>query len=86
MSEWEVAILKSIKDLGGEARSIDICERTSKFIQLTARHGEITYGRPRYYHGVRSYLSNLLDDRYVIRKAKGVYSLTPAGMAAIKSN
>lgn len=65
---------------------MDICERTSKFVQLTPRQKRITYGRPAYYHAVRSYLSDLRGEGYVTQNTEGLYTLTAAGIGTIKLN
>ncbi len=84
MRAWELAILKSVQDLGGTARSVDICKRTSAFIHLNPPALKVTHGRPAYYHAVRSYLSNLQQAGYMTRAGRGLYRLTPRGTAAIK--
>jgi predicted transcriptional regulator len=53
---------------------------------LTPRQKRITYGRPAYYHAVRSYLSDLRAKGYLTQDSEGLYVLTSAGIPAVKLN
>lgn len=78
MNVWEIAILKSIKSLGGEANLQKIYERLPDFIQLTeeAKRIEPKWGnRPLYQHWVRKYISNLCKNDELVWISRGNYSL-----------
>jgi len=88
MNVWEIAILKSIKSLGGEAQSLQICEIFSNYFeeQLTKKHLRITYGRLTYYHHVRKRISILWRKKGELKKISwGRYSLTEKGIKRIDS-
>lgn len=76
MNDWERAILKSIKSLGGEAGLQEIYKKFLDFKQhLTEEHLRITYGRPAYQHQVRRRITNLRRAGELIRISRGHYSL-----------
>jgi len=82
---WEIAILKSIKSLGGEAELQQIYERLRSFIQLTEKDLRSTEwgGRPAYQHQVRSHITNLCQSGELCRVSRGRYSLTEKGKKRI---
>ena len=77
---WEIAILKCIKSLGGEAELQRIYERIANFVELQEEHLRETYGRPAYHHQVRSHIKNLCESGELIQKDRGVYALTERGL------
>lgn len=86
MNRWEIAILKSIKSLGGEAENKQIYKELfnfKSFLKMTKKHLRITYGRPAYRHQVRSHIANLQQAGELIRISRGRYSLTEKGMRRI---
>ena len=87
MNTWEIAILKSINSLGGEAKLQDVYKRLSKFIQLTEEHKKETRwgGRPMYEHEVRSCVANLYQTGELDRILRGRYRLTDKGKKRISS-
>jgi hypothetical protein len=85
VSELEVAVLRSIESLGkSDCRSIEICRRVAKFVNLMPKQLRVTYGRPAYYHAVRSYLSNLSQAGYVTNNGDATYTLTSRGESALR--
>ena len=78
MNVWEIAILKSIKSLGGKAKLQQIYERLPGFKPLTEKNKRITkWGEPAYQHQIRAYISKLWHKKgELIWISKGCYSLT----------
>ena len=87
MNVWEIAILKTIKSLGGEAELQRIYERLHDFIKLTEEHLKETKwgGREAYQHQVRSHITNLYETGELVRISRGRYSLTQKGQKRIIS-
>jgi len=85
MNVWEIAILKSINLLGGEAGLQQIYNKLADFIQLTEEHLRKTKwgGRPAYQHQVRSHITNLCQAGELARISRGRYSLTKKGLRRI---
>ena len=88
MNVWEIAILKSIKSLGGEAKLQEIYERLRlpDFKQLTEKASKIIpkYGkRPSYHNWVRSYITDLCQNDELKRISRGRYSLSEKGIKRI---
>ena len=77
---WEIAILESIKSLGGEARLQQIYKRLPDFKHVTEEHLRITYGRPAYQHQARRHITNLRRAGELIWISRGRYFLTEKGM------
>lgn len=88
MNRWEIAILKSIANRGGEADTQQIYTdmESGAFISLTENDLRITkYGdRPAYQHQVRSHLSNLMQSKDIHKVSRRVYSITAKGMRRIR--
>jgi hypothetical protein len=82
---WEIAILKSIRHLGGHGYPDDVYKTVGLFKELTPQHRRATVygGRPAYYHQVRSHLTNLCQSGDLINNSDAQYSLTPKGAARI---
>ena len=80
MDNWEVALLKIVRTLGGRARNQSTNGELEEgtFITLTGDHLRATVygGRPAYQHQTRSYLSNLTKAGYLHRESRGIYVLT----------
>ena len=78
MINWEMHIYQSIEAFGGEADLQDIYEEISNRIDLTEKHLRITKwgGRPAYHHIVRSYISNMCQDRLLHQTLRGRYKIT----------
>ena len=76
--DWEMHIYQSIEAIGGEADLQDIYEEISNRIDLTEKHLRITKwgGRPAYHHIVRSYISNMCQDRSLHKTLRGRYKIT----------
>jgi len=85
MNVWEIAILKSMNSLGGEAGLQQIYEILPSFIQLTEEDLRETKwgGRPSYQHQVRSHITNLCQASELSRVSRGSYSLTEKGRKRI---
>jgi len=84
-----MAILRSMKSLGGDAQSLQICEIFSNYFeeQLTEKHLRITHGRPTYYHHVRKRISILWRKKGELKRISwGRYSLTEKGIQRIDSD
>lgn len=81
VDSWEIAILQSIKMLGGEARLQQIYKTVSQFKNLTEDHlRETEWGRREaYQHIIRSYVSNLNKSGELTRITTGKYRLTKKG-------
>ncbi len=90
MNRWEIAILKSIESLGGEAKNQQIYKELlsfKKFLNMTEKHlRKSKHGRyPAYQDGVRSNLSNLRQAGELKRISRGQpYSLTEKGIKRIE--
>ena len=89
MKRWEIAILKSIKSLGGEAKNQQIYEELLNFkcfLKLTEEHlRKSKHGRyPAYQDGVRSNLSDLRQAGELIKILRGRYCLTKKGIKRIE--
>lgn len=91
MNRWEVAILKSIKSLGGEAKNQQIYKELlsfKKFLNMTGKHlRKSKHGRyPAYQDGVRSHIANLWQAGELIKipPTKGRYRLTEKGIKRIE--
>lgn len=87
MNVWEIAILKSIKSLGGEAELQEIYERLPDFKQLTEKALRLIpkYGKGHlYYHWVRRHIINLHRNDELKRISRGHYSLTEKGIKRIE--
>ncbi len=85
MNVWEMAILKSISSLSGEAGLQQIYDKLSDFIPLTEKHLRKTkWGKRRaYQHQVRSHITNLCQADELARISRGHYSLTEKGRQRI---
>lgn len=89
MNVWEIAILKSIKSLGGEADLQEIYERlrlpdfkqlmTEKALRIIPKYGE----RPLYHHWVRSHIKDLCQKDELEWISRGRYSLREKGIKRI---
>jgi len=86
MNVWEIAILKSIKSLGGKAELQQIYNRLFNFKKMTKKHLRITYGRPAYQNQVRKHITNLCRAGELIWISRGRYSLTEKGTRRININ
>ena len=79
MNVWEIAILKSIKSLGGEAELQEIYERLPDFKQLTEKALKIIpkyRKRPLYHHWIRSHIKDLCQKDELERISRGRYYLS----------
>ena len=89
MNVWEIAILKSIKSLGGEAGLQQIYKELlifKEFLKITKKHLRTTYGRSAYQHEVRSNVANLMQAGELEQIISGwgePYSLTEKGIKRI---
>jgi len=86
MNVWEIAILKSIKSLGGEAGLPQIYEKLPDFRPLTEKARRIIpkYGkRPLYHHWVRSHIKYLCQKDELKQISRGRYSLSEKGIKRI---
>lgn len=86
MNVWEIAILKTIKSLGGEAELQEIYEKLPDFKQLTEKAKKIIpeYGEyPLYYHWVRRHITNLRRNDELKWISRGRYSLSEKGIKRI---
>ena len=85
MSKWEIAILKSVEQLGGEADNYEVYKKLPEFIELTKEHLRLTgHGdRPAFKHQVRRHLTNLRRSGDLKFVARGRNSLTISGKARI---
>lgn len=83
---WEMAILKSIESLGGEAMLQQIYRKLSDYIEMGGNHLRETQwgGRPAYQHQVRSHISNLVQAGELVRVARAEYGLTKKGIVRLK--
>lgn len=88
MDNWEVALMKIIRFLGGRTDTQSIYGELEEgtFITLTEEHLQKTVygGRPSYQHATRSYLSNLTKAGYLQRESRGTYVLTKFGAKRIE--
>lgn len=89
MNIWEVAILKTVRSIGGKAslqQIYDILEK-GNFIRLSNYDLRETQwnGRPAYQHQVRSHISNLVQAGELSRISRGVYTITENGRKRIGS-
>ena len=87
MNVWEIAILKSIKSLGGEAELQQIYKELPVFIKLNEKNKrESKYGRyTAYQDDVRKHIANLWHKKgELTRIAKRRYSLTKKGIKRIE--
>ena len=77
MQYWEGVIYHIIESLGGEARLQEIYKKLPDFIDLTEGHLRITKwgGRPAYHHIVRSYISNMCQDKLLQSVSRGRYKI-----------
>jgi hypothetical protein len=76
---WELAILRSIRSLGGEAGLQDIYDELRKFIELSdddLAPQDSALGRPAYQQQVRSHIANLCQAGQLECVARGHYALT----------
>ncbi len=86
MNVWEIAILDSIKSLGGKAKLQQIYERLPNFKPLAEKASRIMpkYGkRPLYHHWVRSHIKDLCQKDELERISRGRYSLREKGIKKI---
>ena len=86
MNVWEIAILKTIKSLGGEAELQEIYERLPDFKQLTEKAKKIIpkYGKiPSYHNWVRGHIRNLCKKDELEWISMGRYSLSEKGIKRI---
>ena len=85
---WEVAVLKTLVDLGDNVELQDIYDRIKRsgYVTITpeleAMH--FKYRQPNYYHTVRGILSDLVEKNQVERIGRGVYSITVEGLERLK--
>jgi len=87
MNVWEIAILKTIKSLGGEAELQEIYERLPDFQQLTEKALRIIpkYGKiPSYHNWVRGHITNLCQKDELEWITRGRYSLSEKGINRIR--
>jgi len=82
---WEIAILKSIKSLGGKARVCEVYKELPDFIVLNEKNlRKSKWGkRPAYYDDVRGHIANLRQAGKLVRISTGRYSLTEKGTKRI---
>lgn len=90
MNRWELAILKSIESLGGEAKNQQIYKELlnfKKFLNMTENHlKKSAYGRySAYQDSVRSNLSNLWQVGELIKISRGCYRLTEKGTKRLET-
>ncbi len=88
MNRWEIAILKSMKSLGGKAKNQQIYKELlnfKRFLNITERHLRITHGRSAYKHEVRSNIANLKQAGELKWISRGRYSLTEKGIERIET-
>jgi len=85
MNTWEIAILKSIKSLGGEAELKQMYERLPGFKPLTKENKRITkWKEPEYQHQIRARVWVLWHKKdELTRIVRGHYSLTKKGTERI---
>lgn len=88
MNTWEIAILKSINSLGGEASLQEIYKEIPNFKELTEKHLRPLVSandRIAYEQSVRSFISNLKEagELKSIQRQRGRYSLTEKGLKRI---
>jgi hypothetical protein len=80
VDNWEVALMKIIRSLGGRTDTQSIYGELEEgtFITLAKEHLQKTVygGRPAYQHSTRSYLSNLTKAGYLQRESRATYVLT----------
>lgn len=83
---WEVAVLKTLVDLGDNAELQDIYDRIKRsgYITITPDLEVITYKQPKYHHTVRGILDDLVDKNQVEWVSRGVYSITIEGLERLK--
>jgi len=84
---WEIAILMTIKSLGGEAGLQQIYRRLPDFKPLDEKALRINpkYGkRSVYRHSVRSNIANLCQKDELEWISRGCYSLTEKGIRRIE--
>lgn len=87
MNSWEIAILMTIKSLGGEAGLQQIYRRLPDFKPLDEKALRINpkYGkRPLYHHWVRSHIKDLCQKDDLEKTSRAYYSLTDKGMRRLK--
>lgn len=85
MNTWEIAILKSIKSLGGEAELKQMYERLPGFKPLTKENKRITkWKEPEYQHQIRARVWVLWHKKdELTRIVRGHYYLTKEGTERI---
>ena len=74
---WPQVIVTALRDLGGEADTVDVYDWTEKNIALTDRELEQSphQERPRYCHTIRGIASKLGRDGSLIHVTRGRYRL-----------
>jgi len=85
---WEIAILMTIKSLGGEAGLQQIYRRLPDFKPLDEKALRINpkYGkRPLYHHWVRSHIKDLCQKDDLEKISRAYYSLTDKGIRRLNS-
>jgi hypothetical protein len=85
MNTWELAILRTIAEAGGELDLQGIYRGVGGFIRLSGEHLQLTAwsGRPAYHHQVRSHISNLCQVTQLRSVARARYVITSAGRSRI---
>lgn len=85
MNIWEIAILKAIHQLGGQATLRQLYNGLHGMIHLTPNHLKATVhgGRPAYQHQVRSHVTNLCQADELIWVSRGCYAITAKGRARL---
>ena len=85
MNTWELAILRTVAEAGGELDLQGIYLGVRGFIRLSAEHLRLTAwsGRPAYHHQVRSHISNLCQANQLRSVARARYMITSAGRSRV---
>lgn len=86
MNSWELAILRAVQRLRGEADLPRLYAELPTLVTLTPEHLRETIwgGRPAYQHQVRSHISNLCEAGDLRRVGRGRYRITERGLKRIE--
>jgi DNA-binding transcriptional ArsR family regulator len=76
MIDWDDAIIKSLKDLGGKATNQQIYEKIKDYVALDKDLLKAAFGSIRYHSIIRSHLNALKKNGIISSPREGIHELT----------
>lgn len=81
---WKIAVLETIRDLGGEGCLEDIYIKIKKYVSITPELQKFWGNQPYYHHYVRSIIAKLKKSGELKHIDMGVYSIKDKGLERLE--